>query len=306
MAGGLLNLVSQGQQNTILNGNVTLLNSIKLKQSGGGISKQMIEYKENIESKLTEYDIKLINFEEEKKDINIMIISCKEEHKEKKPVLVVMAGYSHNSFRGTADILIKNIDALIKKFNKIYIIEYDSYKADQTIACRLRDDTIKQDTNDNNLIYEPERKLNNKIAIRIDNIIRSELKLSNVHLLGKCAGAGVLIHTLVKDTTNHIYDALYLAVPGNPFNIIELENISKERLKDLKFIFSWTKQDVFPFDWGKTSIEEKDVYNDAMKELAATKKVNINYTILEEDLKKDNDKKLYHEINQKLINAILL
>jgi len=57
---------------------------------------------------------------------------------------------------------------------------------------------------------------------------------------------------------------------------------------------------------GKTSIEEKDVYNDAMKELAATKKVNINYTILEEDLKKDNDKKLYHEINQKLINAILL
>lgn len=115
-----------------------------------------------------------------------------------------------------------------------------------------------------------------------------------------------MIHTLVKDTTNHIYDALYLAVPGNPFNIIELENISKERLKDLKFIFSWTKQDVFPFDWGKTSIEEKDVYNDAMKELAATKKVNINYTILEEDLKKDNDKKLYHEINQKLINAILL
>ena len=59
-----------------------------------------------------------------------MIISCKEEHKEKKPVLVVMAGYSHNSFRGTADILIKNIDELIKKFNNYssddYIIQNNS------------------------------------------------------------------------------------------------------------------------------------------------------------------------------------
>jgi len=65
----------------------------------------MIEYKEIKKSELTKYDIDLVNYEEEKKDINIMIISCKEEHKEKKPVLVVMAGYSHKSFRGTAYIL---------------------------------------------------------------------------------------------------------------------------------------------------------------------------------------------------------
>jgi hypothetical protein len=76
-----------------------------------------------------------------------MIISCKEERKEKKPVLVVMAGYSHNSFKGTADILIKNIDVLIKKFNKIYIIEYESYKEDQTKACHSRDDIKKQNAN---------------------------------------------------------------------------------------------------------------------------------------------------------------
>ena len=44
----------------------------------------MIEYKEIKKSELTKYDIDLVNYEEEKKDINIMIISCKEEHKEKK------------------------------------------------------------------------------------------------------------------------------------------------------------------------------------------------------------------------------
>jgi hypothetical protein len=54
---------------------LTLLNSVKLEQSGGGISDQMIEYKKIIEIKLTKYDINLVNFEEEKKDINIMIIS---------------------------------------------------------------------------------------------------------------------------------------------------------------------------------------------------------------------------------------
>lgn len=280
-----------------------LSQSIKL---GGTLSDQMVEYKKIIETKLIKYNINLEIFEEESKDINILIIESKEEHKEKMPVLVVLAGYSHNSFRGTADILINNIYELMKKFNKIYIIEYDSYKADQTSACSLRDNKIKKETDDINLIYKPEKDLNDKIAIRIDKIIRKELKLSHVHLLGKCAGAGVLIHTLVKDTKDFIYDALYLAVPGNPFNIMELKQISKEQLKKLKFIFSWTKQDVFAFDWGNTSIKEKDVYTKAMKELELIKQIHIDYTILEEDLKKEEDKKLYHEINQKLINAILL
>ena len=66
----------------------------------------MVEYKKIIETKLINYNINLEIFEEESKDINILIIESKEEHKEKMPVLVVLAGYSHNSFRGTADILI--------------------------------------------------------------------------------------------------------------------------------------------------------------------------------------------------------
>ena len=286
---------------------LTLLNSIKLKQSGGGISNQMIEYKEIKKSELTKYDIDLVNYEEEKKDINIMIISCKEEHKEKKPVLVVMAGYSHKSFRGTADILIKNIDVLIKKFNKIYIIEYDSYKEDQTNACSERDKYIISDEYKKHLdyekVYEPEKKLNDIIAGRIHNIISKELGLENVHLLGKCAGAGVLIHTLVKDKKN-IYNALYLAVPGNPFNIMELRNISEERLKNIKFVFSWTKQDIYSFHWGKTSVEEKEIYDENMKKLGK----DINYKSIIQDLGKDvkDDDKKYHEINQDLINEIIL
>ena len=276
------------------------------KQTGGTISEQMNIYIESVKDKLKDYNIELKNFDDEKKDINIMIISCKKDRQDAKPVLFTMAGYSHNSFRGTADILINSIDELMKKFDKICIAEYDSYKVDQTSACDLRDNKLKKESDNKNIIYAPERKLNDDISIRIDNIIRNKLKLTKVHLLGKCAGAGVLIHTLVKDTTNSIYEALYLAVPGNPFNIIELSEISKEILKKLKFIFSWTKQDIFPFDWGKKSIEEKDVYSQAMEKLEDLKKIRINYTILEQDLKKEDDKKLYHEINQTLIDKILV
>jgi len=271
---------------------------------GGSISEQMTKYFEITKDKLQEYNVELKNFEEEKKDINILIISDK---KEDKPVLVVMAGFSNNSFQGTANILINSIDKLIKKFSKIYIIEYDSYKQNQTDACTLRDKIKEDKTQVFTDVYEPERKLNDEIALRIDDILRNKLKLTNVHLLGKCAGAGVLIHTLVKDidNSNKIYDALYLGVPGNPFNIQELDKISKDRLKKIKFIFSWTQQDVFVFDWGKTSFEEKAVYHDEMINLEESKGIKIDFTILEQDLKTANDKKLYHEINQKLIDTIV-
>jgi hypothetical protein len=210
-----------------------------------------------------------------------------------------MAGFSTNSFCGSANVIIRNLEKIKDKYRCVYILKYDEDKIKelQKKACSKRD-INKGTTDEHKEIYQPEIDLNEELGIIIDKLLRS-MGLINVHLLGKCAGGGVTIHIFTKSP--EIYKALYLAVPASPTNVehlLEYKNIMKNKT----FIFAWNSNDNLLFDWNRESKDEIIYYSNTIQELAE----NNNKIILESfDEKIDgDDPKRHHEIPNGLFNLI--
>jgi hypothetical protein len=222
------------------------------------------------------------------------------------PNLVVMAGFSTKSFCNTTKVIMQKLDSLKKCYRAVYVICLDNLKKIQGDYCDYRDSEIKREPTDEEKRKNPEleniysdsyrswrndRELetNQKIANIIDKILRN-LNLKNVHILGKCAGGLVAINAISK---SDIYTGLLLAVPGSPLNVKELENISTDKLKKMKFRFQWNQDDDFSFDWNKmehkfeklknsdvilrASRDEKLKYDERIKEIEKNKGIKLDY-----------------------------
>ena len=209
------------------------------------------------------------------------------EEKSTKPNLVVMAGISFASFCGSAEVIVQNIESLRRKFKGVYIINLQSYKDFHGKQCGERDKKIissgktivEQIPRSEKIFFEihkPEINFSEQVAIVVNNLISNPLYLglTDVHLLGKCAGAGVAIEIL---SLSPIYKALYLAVPGIPNHVVPLLKVPTDRLREINIIIGWNENDIYPFKWGK-SIDEKVYYDAKIKEIEATKGVIIKYT----------------------------
>jgi len=253
---------------------------------------EIIKYSNVMKDVKESYQLHIFNKPKEINIINIDLATGLE------PVLVLVAGFSKKSFEGSSKVILKDIDKLKKKFGRIFMIEYSAYKEDQGKACDERDTIVDPNPDAK---YQPEEDLNMKIAGKIDEILRVQLKLTNIHLLGKCNGGAVLIDTLVRDEYNpeKIYNALYLAVPGSYFNVRPLEKMSKDRLKEIKFIFRWRQQDAYQFKWGKSN-EEKAKYEAKMTELGVDDCACEMYDDGTPELAKDA-----HEIDPKFVDRIV-
>jgi hypothetical protein len=233
---------------------------------------------------------------------NIHLINIELNKDEDKPVLFMVGGVSNRSFGNSSKILLDKLDVLTNKFKNIYMIEYDSFKGDQTIACQKRNDIDKENQSNKtkNDIYKPELDMNSEIANNVHNIIMS-LGLTDVHLLGKCNGAWITILLLLKSTE---YKALYLAVPGIPLSVKILETIPEDRLKTIKFIFGWVQQDGFEFPWNIKSNQEKDRYDSNMEKIAAEKRIELRYESFMYDNGGPEEAKESHEIHPDMIDYI--
>ena len=177
------------------------------------------------------------------------------------PILVVMAGISTRSFCSTSQVITKNLDKLLTKFSRIYMINLNTFKTMQNDSCKARD---RIDSPDIPTKFAPEIEFNKLCGKIIDHICHT-LELSNVHLLGKCAGGGIAIQTVIQ---SDIYKALYLAVPASPTNIQPILDSDKPWLKKLIYHFSWTKDDPDGVSWGGLSRDQKDVYDAAADKLS--------------------------------------
>ena len=217
-----------------------------------------------------------------------------------KPVLFALAGISHKSFIGTSAVILNKLDLLSRKFKEIYLVEYESFRKKQDDACNIRD-IYKKTSEDIYKIYKPELDMNNEIADNLNEIIL-KLKLNNVHLLGKCNGAWVVTLLLIK---NAIYKGLYLAVPGIPFNVNILKELTEERLKEINFVFGWVKQDGYKFNWSRKSFEEKEVYDETINTIQKEKRIKIKYESIIYDNEQAEDDKKYHEIFPEMIDHII-
>jgi len=239
-----------------------------------------------------------------------------------KPNLVAMAGFSESSFCGSTKVIVENLHKIKDMFNCVYVICFTGEVINkQTKACSDRDDniaeelglpkdellkklkdeefykslvTILKNKEVRKRIFKPETDLNEILGKVVDKLIRCA-GITNVHLLGKCAGGGVAIHTFTK---SDIYQALYLAVPASPTNVEHLRTID---LGGRKIIIAWDKRDAYPFTWGKSN-QEKASYVETLK------KLGDNYEVKEFNEDEFNNgeshPKNYHEIPKQLFNLI--
>jgi hypothetical protein len=218
---------------------------------------------------------------------------------ETKPNLVVICGFSNNSFCNSTKRIIQNLDKITDKFQAIYIIQFDEgpIKLLQKEACRIRDELI---TGCHPNPYQPEIDLNIDLGIVIDKLLRC-VGLDNIHLLGKSAGAGVAINTISKSKCSSIYTALYLAVPSSPNNVEDLDVDSSGR----RYIFAWSTHDVYNFSWGRRSNEEKPFYDHTMSTKGIVNYISQEFTNDEDIILDEKDpNKQFHEIPSGLFNLI--
>jgi hypothetical protein len=198
------------------------------------------------------------NCEETDDKYGIFKIICKEiDMKSLKPNLVVMAGYSIDSFCGSTKIIIDNIKYLLEKYRAVFIICYDAekFKKIQNIAFDTIDplkklyevlykeevtEEFKRTIKYRSFCYQGEIAMYSELAIIIDKILRCpQLNLKNVHLLGKSAGGGLGLHVVGK---SDIYTKLFLAVPGGCEFSLPLEKLG-DRLNRFRCIVGWNKND---------------------------------------------------------------
>ena len=122
-----------------------LKNNFSFIQNGGaegGVSNKLV-WKED-----STFEKKIVDICKEKKGIELNlsdwvrtdidglnIIKKSFDETSDKPVLVVMAGISTNSFCGSAEIVVDKVDLLKDKFKAVYIINTNKYKDEQNDAC---------------------------------------------------------------------------------------------------------------------------------------------------------------------------
>jgi len=232
---------------------------------------------------------------------------------EEKPILFAMAGFSSKSCAQSAQVIKDRIETLQIKYKSIYIINLNPVKDLQSERFRRQEDNEKilnsiKDLDKRTEEYQevknkPELDLTRSLADIINNFI-GELDLTNVHLLGKSSGGGVVINLVEK---NKRYTGLFLSVPMWPYNITKLKDAT---LKRVKFRFAWNINDEYPrFDWNdevtQFSYQEKAVYDQNMANFIKENK-NIDYMsiMFHPDLLITRVDYPGHEIHHKLIDFI--
>ena len=150
--------------------------------------------------------------------------------------------------------------------------------------------------------------MNNNIASFLHDIIKTDLNLNKVHLLGKCNGAWVVQLLLLKELLpkDNIYKGLYLAVPGIPNNVEILQEFYDiKRLKRINFVFGWVKQDGYRFNWGVKSNDEKKRYDETMKNISKANKIKLKYLSKMYVSSGEEHEKNHHEIFPDMIDDIV-
>ena len=97
-----------------------------------------------------------------------------------------------------------------------------------------------------------------------------------------------------------------MAVPAIPFGIYDyLSKIDNYYLQNIKFIFAWTLQDYFPFHWNMLSYQEKERYDNEIKQFEYASDIHLNYSSIMYDNNLEPDNKKYHEIYPNMLTEII-
>ena len=229
--------------------------------------------------------------------LNLNLVKIKLDDEPNKPVLFVIAGFSQESFMSASYVILSKLKLLQIKFSAIFILDYSSMKDLQNFVCGQRNKDL------GHFDPDPEKKLNKEIAKNIHEMLMSsdlsEFQKENIHLLGKSNGGWIV--TLLLKIHPQMFKGLYLAVPGIPNAHESLSRIDPSILQGINFVFGFSQQDAYKFSFGHTSNQEKERYDEMMRELSLTK-----YRSYIEDNGLPPDPKIHHELYQSMIDNIIL
>jgi dienelactone hydrolase len=172
----------------------------------------------------------------------ISIVKIKGGNPEYKP-LVVIPGYSNDSFESGFNILMQELDHIKKNYSEIYAFCWGS-------TVKKLTQNYSEHEKDEEKAFALNEKLRIILAHLLDKIIRSpDMKLTNISVLAKSAGAGVAIHMAA---INPEIKFLYIACPGTNGGGKTL----KYR-KDLPIKLMWNKDDnKIPFETSEKFIDD--------------------------------------------------
>jgi hypothetical protein len=172
----------------------------------------------------------------------ISIVKVKLNNSKNKP-LVVVPGYSNDSFESGFKVLMHEFDDIKEKYSEMYAFCWGS-----TVKKLTQNYSANEPDEEKAFVLNEELRI--KLAHVLDKILRSpDMKLTNISLLAKSAGAGVSIHLSAINTEIKF---LYIACPGTSGRGKTL----KDR-KDLPIKLMWNKDDnKIPFETSEKFIDD--------------------------------------------------
>ena len=234
-----------------------------------------------------------------------------------RPDLFVVTGISADSMISTSRIIMRQLSTLEKKYHRIFIIKFchsNNYIDDMhKKACEQRDEKKldekiiefpaksaselpkKRWVSNRSEVYKPELEFYNLMAKLVNHIITQELMLTNVEVLGKSAGGCIAIDLVGMSI---VYNALYLASPASPMNVIKLTELGFAKRQTMRFHFGWPVNDMYLLKWNIVSRDDKSNYDIMMEKLNI-----VNYKSRIYDMIEINNG---HELHPDMITDICL
>ena len=134
----------------------------------------------------------------------ISIVKVQLDNKQNKPLLIV-PGWSVNSFKSAFDIVLQVLDHIKPKYSVMYFLCWGSTVKKLTVD-------ISKDIKDETEAFKQNEILRIKLAHVLDKILRSpDMNLTNITVFAKSAGAGACIHIA---SWNPEIKYLFLSCPG--------------------------------------------------------------------------------------------
>jgi predicted esterase len=154
-------------------------------------------------------------------DIKLVKIKLSDENNP----LIIIPGYSFESFSSMFVIINNNFETIKQNYNILYFIVFD-------INIKNKSKSIIEDIDDIKEQYKINEKFRIELANEINNIIKKN-KIIKFTLLGKSAGGGIAVYIAKK---NKQVKNLFLICPGMLKTNIKLN-------KEIKIVLSWNIDD---------------------------------------------------------------
>jgi hypothetical protein len=154
--------------------------------------------------------------------------------------LIVLTGLSDQAFNSSKNLIKDHYFAFSHRFNRIILIGHPSeIKSEQSF--------VFEGEYNSNMVADA-IAFDVKISGIINTLLTVNLELTNMYLMGKCAGAGLAMKLCAGFPAT--YQRLFIAHPASVDGVACLTGLP------VKITMVWNRHDTYPYKWGACSNQE--------------------------------------------------